>query len=522
MLMQGQVNRLLDWLETLPKDMRETRSPLGVYYASALLIAGRWQDAERQSIELQRILKAGGSSGLQDSQIGQTHAIRAYLAIYRGNLSEAIDYARQAGTYLSKDTPFLRDIVNWMQGFAFLFYGDIKAASRALIENIESSHQAGNVLMTMLSVYVYGYILVLRGHLNEAVEVFERGLHLAEAERQHPSTPDDERSLASVGIVHQGLGDVLREKDDLTGAQHHIAKAVDLCKKWGNAEPLADTYIVLARVRRAQRQWEAAHQALQEAEHLAATSQVSNLTAWQVELHRARLWIAQGELEAAAACTALTQDPTQLAAYPRGPVLTFLSSLKHTTTARLLIARGEFEQASKILQPAVDQVDSKVWQGISIELMALQSLAYLGQGVPDAALALLERALSMALPEGYARVFLDEDQPMADLLSRLRCRGVPTGLQGYLDRLLAGFALDTPKKSPPRAIPQPPSLPNPLTPREQQVLALVAAGLSNKDIAEELVVALSTVKTHINHIYRKLDISKRTQAIVRAQELNLL
>jgi LuxR family maltose regulon positive regulatory protein len=521
-LMHGQINRILDWLEALPRDVRKTRSPLSVYYASALLVAGRWQDAERQSMQLQQTLEEGDSLGLQGSQIGQIHAIRAYLAIYRGNLPQAVEHARQASTYLSKDTPFLRNVVNWMQGFASLFYGDIKSASEVLIENIESSKRAGNVLMTMLSVYVYGYTLALRGHLNQAVEFLERGLHWAQVEGQRLSGVDNRRSLASAGIVHQGLGEVLRERNDLIGAQRHSEKAVDLCKRWGNAEPLVDAYIVLARVRRAQRQWASAHQALQEAEDLALTDQVSNLTAWQVDLHRARLWIAQGELEAAAACTALNRDPAQIADVPQGPVLSFLSSLERATTARLYIAREEFVQAIQILQPALDQVDSETWRGIGIELMALQSLAYLGHGLPDAAFTLLEGALSMALSDGYARVFLDEGQPMADLFSRLRCRGVPTSLRAYVDRLLESFVLEAPKESRPQPVPQPPSLTEPLTPREQQVLKLIAAGLSNKEIAKELVVALSTVKTHINHIYRKLDVSKRTEALVRAQKLHLL
>jgi len=132
----------------------------------------------------------------------------------------------------------------------------------------------------------------------------------------------------------------------------------------------------------------------------------------------------------------------------------------------------------------------------------------------DRALSALCRALSLAEPEGYVRTFVDEGEPMAHLLRLSLSRGIAPD---YVARLLAAFDQEIE--------PEPPgmqSLVEPLTERELDVLRLIVAGLSNPEIADELVIAVSTVKTHINHIFGKLGVDRRTQAVARAQELSLL
>jgi LuxR family maltose regulon positive regulatory protein len=141
-------------------------------------------------------------------------------------------------------------------------------------------------------------------------------------------------------------------------------------------------------------------------------------------------------------------------------------------------------------------------------------LALQVQGNLDQALSTLERALSLAEPEGYVRTFVDEGQPMAKLLRHALSQGIAPN---YVARLLAAFGEEIRLTSPAME-----SLVEPLSEREMEVLRLIVAGLSNPEIAEELVIAISTVKSHVNHIYGKLGVKSRTQAVARARELDLL
>ncbi len=171
--------------------------------------------------------------------------------------------------------------------------------------------------------------------------------------------------------------------------------------------------------------------------------------------------------------------------------------------------------------------------GSVIEILVLQALAHQVQGDIPAALVPLERALTLAEPEGYVRMFVDEGPPMAVLLAKAprtcaettsrRLTNVPLA---YIERLLALLRGERVQESISPAAPSAPApaqpLLDPLTERELEVLRLIAAGLSNRNIAARLVLALSTVKSYVNTIYGKLQVESRTQAVARARALHLL
>jgi len=168
----------------------------------------------------------------------------------------------------------------------------------------------------------------------------------------------------------------------------------------------------------------------------------------------------------------------------------------------------------------------------AIEILTLQALALQAQGDRSAALIVLEQALVLAEPKGYVRIFVDEGAPMAALLQEAHTRD---RMPNYVTKLLAAFPEQTRRHadkemgnlsevsvcvSPSLRVSQ--SLVEPLSEREREVLRLVAAGLSNQEIAARLIVGVSTVKKHINNIFGKLAVRSRTQALARARELNLL
>jgi LuxR family maltose regulon positive regulatory protein len=193
------------------------------------------------------------------------------------------------------------------------------------------------------------------------------------------------------------------------------------------------------------------------------------------------------------------------------------SEVVHLSTARVLITSdGEISQqrALALLESLVETAEADGRIGIQIEAMALQALAYWQRNDPVVAMTFLERALRLAEPEGYVRTFADLGLSMARLLQEARSRNV---LPDYVEVLLAAFGADITFPISTQKV-----LPDPLTPREQEVLELLAAGLTNREIADLLVISPQTVKKHADRIYSKLGVHSRTEAAAKARELNLL
>jgi len=151
--------------------------------------------------------------------------------------------------------------------------------------------------------------------------------------------------------------------------------------------------------------------------------------------------------------------------------------------------------------------------GRVIEVLVLQALAFQGKRDMDQALSVLERALALAQPEGYCRVFLDEGEPMAKLLFQAKAHRIG---QGYASELLSALGEVSGTEQPPAQL-----LIEPLTLRELEVLKLIEAGYSNQGIADKLVISMPTVKRHISNIYAKLGVESRTQAVSIGRELRL-
>ena len=192
--------------------------------------------------------------------------------------------------------------------------------------------------------------------------------------------------------------------------------------------------------------------------------------------------------------------------------------LEDMALVRIVLAQHRNAEALVRLVPLLEAATKQERWGNVIELLLLQTLAYLGHQGEKAALTALTQAVHLAEPEGYIRCFADEGVPMADLLSELRDRQRRQGPTPYLDKVLAAFAQQTGADQ--RTAQQ--TLPEPLSTREQEVLHLLAGGASNQEIAETLVITLDTVKRHVSNILSKLGASNRTQAVTRARSLGML
>ena len=177
------------------------------------------------------------------------------------------------------------------------------------------------------------------------------------------------------------------------------------------------------------------------------------------------------------------------------------------------MAKGEYNAAMALSQRLIQKAEAEKRIGRVIEILVLQALSFQGKKAMDQSLSALERALTLAQPEGYCRVFLDEGEPMAKLLFQAKTHRMG---QGYASELLSALGEVVSPELPPAQL-----LIEPLTLRELEVLKLIEAGYSNQDIADELVISMPTVKRHISNIYAKLGVESRTQAVSLGKELKL-
>jgi LuxR family maltose regulon positive regulatory protein len=318
-------------------------------------------------------------------------------------------------------------------------------------------------------------------------------------------------------MAYVGIAALLYEWNDLDGALHHALEGIRLSELGGRVSDLLRGRLVLAQVYQAWGDADKPFEMIQGAERLAQRHDYAFLMAQVADL-RVRLWIARGGLAAAA------QWAEKYRLNPLDELgSTLASQVEQTAVARVLIARAssqgsgqenETGEALRLLARLLEAAEIAGRTGSAIKILALQALASQAQGDEDQALSALQRALALAEPEGYVRTFVDEGKPMARLLRHALSQGIAPN---YAARLLAAFGEETKLTSPGME-----SLLEPLSQRELEVLRLIVAGLANPEIAKELVIAVSTVKSHVNHIYGKLGAKSRTQAVARAQELGLL
>jgi LuxR family maltose regulon positive regulatory protein len=189
---------------------------------------------------------------------------------------------------------------------------------------------------------------------------------------------------------------------------------------------------------------------------------------------------------------------------------------------RILLATLQPTGALQRLEPVLQRAVAGQRWGHVIEIRMLQALAYQMLHQETQALSTLSEAVRLAEPQGYIRSFMDEGAPMEALLYHLRRRDLKSGPTPYLDTLLAAFQQQSRTRAQAEERTQAPALPEALSERELQVLQLLAQGLSNPEIAQELVIALDTVKRHVSHIFSKLGVHNRIQATKQARELGLL
>jgi LuxR family transcriptional regulator, maltose regulon positive regulatory protein len=515
---RGEVMTLLGWLEALPEETKRRRPQLLLQYAAALLWVGRLDDVEPIAREIERAVGVSGEGRDDDLRpsadetlrrvlLGGVAATRSWRAYLKGDPHGAIALARRALTLLPEKDLELRTFAAFRLAEAYRTADDLEAASAAFAETAELGRAAGHDYLVLSAMSRQAKLQMARGRLRKADHLLRRALRFA-VERGGDSLP-------ATGEVHVGIGELLYEWDELETAARRLKEGIRLAERMGQLDTLVDGYVALSRAEMAQGNTESALETAQEANSLAQRSgtgaAIVEAAAWNARLHMAR-----------SAMTAAVVELDRMAGAPAVSV-SIVRETAQIARARLTVARGEHDEALRLLEELRQSAEAAGRTGKLIEILTLQALALWERNKKEQAVGTLTRALALAEPEGYVRTFVDEGAAMGDLLSAAledRQRN-PSGAAGrvparYLAKLMAALAQDAAAPSVDERLPEP------VRERELEVLALIAAGKSNAEIARELFVSVSTVKTHINNLYRKLDARNRTQAVARAREMGVL
>jgi LuxR family maltose regulon positive regulatory protein len=515
-MMRSEVTTFLNWVEKLPDELVRTHPTLAFFHTWALAMSG-WslEVVEQRLRDIARAQDVPESTG---TMAGRIAALRAYLMLFQADMHRAAELCRQAMAHLPESDLFLRSIVAWILSQARLAGGDLQDGSQALKEVARMSQEIGNPLIAVAALCHEAKLQVRQGRLHQAREILERALEWA--------TDLQGRRLPIASKALTGLGELEREWNDLEVAADYLAEGIELAKQWSELSAF-DAYFPLARVRLAQGDVDAAREALETARHMALKSRITEVDDLVADLQQASFLASQGEVEEAmrwAEKRGLVPDFSQKQRPDPGQgrdyVNAHLRKYEQLVLARLFILQRQSAEALCLLEPLLAHARQVGRIDLIIQIQILRTLAYQVEVQDAQAMAALSEVLSLAEPGGYLRIFLDEGEAMAGLLRQAASRGIAPA---YVAKLLGAFGRPESvqmeaEPSHPRAQP----LIDPLSERELEVLRLLATGLSNPEIADELVVAVSTVRSHCKSIYGKLNVHKRWDAVQRAQQLGII
>jgi LuxR family transcriptional regulator, maltose regulon positive regulatory protein len=530
LLLRSEVATVLSWLDMLPEALLQNRPGLMIIRAWALAISGQLDAAEMAVRESECLLAADPQPEDEPWERylpftrrnfgSELLAVRATVSGLRRDVPQTITLANQALAMIPADSVQVRSVVALMLGSAYHFSGDCAAATSAFQEAVAAARGGGNVIILMFALHQIGLLQKQQGTLRLAERTFRQALDEA-AQHYPPRSERPERPAPVTGAAYVGLGTLAYEHNDLAAAERWLRDGIGLGRQGENIEILLMGPIYLARVQQARGETTAAEATMQAAVQRARRTGVARLVDW-LHAEQSRLWLMQGRLAAATAWAAAADYAGRHYSYDDTP--DYLREIDYMVLAQLAIMRGRPEPALPLLARMLTLAEQQARRGSVIELLALQACALHGLDRPEAALTGLLPALQFAAAEEYLRTLVDMGEPMRNLLSTAYRELAGAGRRHteplqYLRRLLQAFP--RPDEALPPQVPLP-ALVETLSEREIEVLRLIAGGLSNQEIADRLIVGLSTVKKHINNAYGKLQVNSRTQALIRARELGLI
>ena len=513
---------LSSWIEQLPREAVRERPRLCLAYAQSLFwiappgVTERWVNDARsawtrvhQREEQTPMTRDAHESGAPTSLLGEIAALQAMLAgFYDGNAGATQAFCREALTHLDEQQWRARVQIAFAQARGNVAQDHFEHGMQPM--QIEWSQIQTEGDRTLESTYwcEATWETIIAGKLHQAWQFSQQAIHALQPLEGHQPAQMCWPSTYQAMILH--------EWNRLEEAQGLAEQAIQFGEQTESMAFLPIGYLLLLRIALSQGRLEEAKKASQQLEYVWRISPSPYRAALWSSVDQMRFWLACGDLERARRWAREVKLEEPLAS-------SLARERQSIARVRLLLAEAQPDHALNLLIPLVERaIVTQRWNYV-LEMWLLQAQAYRILQQQREALSLLAQAVHLAAPEGSIRRFVDEGTPIAELLSQFREQKPQTEDLPYLEILLRAFnqIRSTHRESKPSSQPPRPLL-DPLSAREQEVLHLLARGASNQDIAGTLVVALDTIKHHVSNILSKLEVTNRTQAVVRARALGLL
>ena len=500
----GELNVLSTWLDRQPETIYLQNPWLMVARTWFFFNKGEYEEVEHRLEEIKKALSVQSYPKKLTARIqGHAAAIQAYLAEIRDESAIAMACAEHALKLLTEQDIQLRSFVAIRWANAAAWIGDYPNAIHALEEAGKASKLAGDGHLAVSALSEKATLQMVIGQLNQAIEGIFEIKEYAETLAQK-----DGRRLPAMGQLYRQLSYLLVERNQIAEAEYYAKEAVHISRNWGEKEALFLALTVLSKVHFVSGDYDKCEETSNQSIQIAG--QVSPyMLAYTTEMKH-RFLLRQGRVEEVETWSQ-ERGANEMSEYSHH------QRLAYQNTAHLLVAKGKYAEALEIVEVLlriVGEVGAKVY---SIRYKVLQAKIYHLMNQPDDALNALAEALAMASPEGYVRSFLDEGEIVAQLLYQASEKDI---FAEYCSYLLDEFSKEIPSK--PSTSARPEGLVEPLSGREIEVLALIAKGYSNQEIAQELILSLYTVKSHARNIFSKLAVKNRTEAVSKARMFGLL
>ncbi|MEA3441826.1 MAG: LuxR C-terminal-related transcriptional regulator [Chloroflexota bacterium] len=514
MLDLGEMATLLAWLDRIPDNIRRKRPWLGISNAWFLVYAGRLDSAEEVLLQVEKSLS--GRNELNEQQVnGHIEAIRAYAAWIRSEGERAAAHARRALLLLPQDELTVRALAGTTLANGLIQCGDLAGAFDAGVKAVEVGQASGNSHVYMLATSSLAYLLILRGQFYQAENICNKALESAD---NHSGQPMGQSP--AVAQVYAMLSAVKLERFELEEALKLARTGLELSKNWAQADTLTLNYVYLVDALITGGYLDEARTAVEQVRRVGAHVSVwfANIVG-QIE---ARLYLAENNLAAAKHWVEESgigfQDDFSQPDWST-----------YRTLAGILRVEGKFSEAFQLLDNLIVAVEDAGANSYLVSLLSLKAVVLAEMNDKDQAVVVLERALVLAAPERIIRSILAGGDALIPLLRDAAIRGSTNGFvrelliaketRGGVDKSILIHEVELQKSG---AVDLQFALIDPLTEREVEVLRMLNSQLSIPEIAQELYIAPSTVRSHVRSIYSKLDVHGRIEAILRAQELNLI